>query len=136
MLRVTAAVLIKEGKCLIAKRRTGDALEQLWEFPGGKVEAGETPQACLQREIREELQIEVVVGGFLTESIYDYGRGGIRLMAYSVTWQSGSLRPTVHDGLAWVDGDTIAGYPLAPADIPIAEKVKELLAVSSPRSEG
>lgn len=127
MLQVTAAVLIKEGKCLIAKRRTGDALEQLWEFPGGKVEEGETPQECLQREIREELQIEVTVRDFLTESIYDYGRGVIRLMAYTVTWQSGSLRPTVHDGLAWVDGNAITAYPFAPADIPIAEKVRELL---------
>ncbi|SHJ30420.1 (deoxy)nucleoside triphosphate pyrophosphohydrolase [Propionispora hippei] len=127
MRHVTAAVLLKDGKCLIAKRRTGDALENLWEFPGGKIEDGETPQECLQREIREELQIEVTVGDFLTESIYDYGRGVIRLMAYIVTWQNGNLRLTVHDGLAWVDRNTITGYPFAPADIPIAAKVRDLL---------
>ncbi len=59
MLQVTAAILIKDNKILIAKRLAGDKLPHKWEFPGGKIETGETPEACLKREMHEEFGIEV-----------------------------------------------------------------------------
>jgi 8-oxo-dGTP diphosphatase len=124
MKNVTAALLMKDGFCLIAKRSTQDSLADLWEFPGGKMEEGETPEECLQREMQEEFQIYVEVGHFFAESIYEYEQGTIRLLAYWASWNGDSLYPTVHDEIAWVDKQTIMNYKFAPADIPIVEKLR------------
>ncbi|MDF2563887.1 MAG: hydrolase [Massilibacillus sp.] len=124
MKQVTAALLIKNGLCLIAKRRDGDHLAKLWEFPGGKIEAGETPEECLRREMNEEFQIDVKVGRFFSESIYSYDTGTIQLLVYWVIWQGNSLNPVVHEEIAWVDKETILNYQFAPADIPIVEKLR------------
>lgn len=121
---VVAGLLIKEGRCLIAKRRVGDALANLWEFPGGKIEIGETPEECLKREMLEELQIDVEVGTFFAETSYEYEFGKFKLLVYLVSWQSGALSSTVHDEIAWVDQDTILNYKFVPADIPIAQKLR------------
>jgi len=124
MKRVAAAVLVKDGLYLIAKRRAGDSLANLWEFPGGKIELGETPEECLRREMYEELQIDVEVGQFLCDSIYEYEFGTFHLLAYWVSWEKGCLYLAVHDELAWVDKQTILNYQFAPADIPIVEKLR------------
>jgi 8-oxo-dGTP diphosphatase len=122
--RVTAALLIKDRLCLIAKRKAEDPLANLWEFPGGKIEIGETPEECLKSEMCEEFQIDVEVGDFFAESIYDYKTGTIQLSVYWVSWKGDSLYPTVHDEIAWVDKQTITNYKFAPADIPILEKLR------------
>ncbi len=127
MKTVTAALLIKDGLCLIAKRSATDPLAHQWEFPGGKIEQGETPEECLQREMQEEFQIDVEVGTFFVESIYEYERGTIQLLAYWVNWDGHSLQPTVHDEIAWVTKDTILNYTFAPADIPIVEKWRSVI---------
>lgn len=121
---VIAALLIKDGLCLIAKRRVGDSLGNLWEFPGGKIEVGETPEECLRREIAEELQINVEVGDFFAESIYEYEFGRIQLLVYWVSWYGDILYPTVHDEIAWVDRQTIFNYEFVPADVTIVEKLR------------
>jgi len=121
---VIAALLIKDGLCLIAKRRAGDSLGGLWEFPGGKIEVGETPEECLRREIVEELQIDVEVGDFFAESIYEYEFGTIQLLVYWVSWHGDLLYPTVHDEIAWVDRQTILNYEFVPADVTIVEKLR------------
>ena len=126
MKRVTAGLLMKDGLCLIAKRRAGDSLANFWEFPGGKIEVGETPEECLQREMFEELEINVEIGEFFCESIYEYEFGVIQLLVYWVSWQGDSLYPTVHDELAWVDQQSILTYRFLPADIPIVEKLTSL----------
>ena len=121
---VIAALLIKDGLCLIAKRRAGDSLGNLWEFPGGKIEVGETPEECLRREMVEELQIDVEVEDFFAESIYEYQFGTIQLLVYWVSWSGDMLYPQVHDEIAWVDRQTILNYEFVPADVAIVEKLR------------
>lgn len=123
MKQVTAAVILKEGRVLIAQRSSKDELARLWEFPGGKIEDGETPEECLKREIKEELDIDVDVKDFFAESIYDYENGSISLMAYAVEWLDGELKPMVHDELRWVSRSEISKYEFAPADVVFVKKL-------------
>jgi 8-oxo-dGTP diphosphatase len=124
MKTVTAAILVKNGKILIAQRKHGDKLAQKWEFPGGKIEDGETPEKCLQREMKEEFQIEVSVGKYLGESIYHYPHGSIRLVAYRTFWERGELLPRAHEEFKWVSVHELQYYDFAPADISFVEKLR------------
>ena len=117
---VTAAVIEREGKILLAQRERGDRLAGKWEFPGGKIEQGETPQDCLAREIREELGIEVRVGVFLCSSRFDYEHASVEILAYRCEWVGGELQQNAHQALQWVPPEDIAGVDLAAADRPIA----------------
>ena len=121
---VTAAILKKDGKILIARRRAGDRQANKWEFPGGTVEPHETPQACLKREMQEEFGISVAVGRCLGESIYQYDHGAIRLMAYHTTWESGKIRLEDHAAYRWVSPEHLREFDFAPADIPFVEKLQ------------
>ena len=123
---VTAAIIQKEECILLARRSSGEKLAGFWEFPGGKVENGETPEACLARELHEELRIRVRIGAKSVESLHQYDHGSFRIIAYFVEWLAGDLRPSVHDRLEWVRLDDIEGYQLLPADIPIAASLKKL----------
>ena len=89
MIDVTAAILVKDGKILIAKRKNTDKIPNKWEFPGGKIKSDETPETCLKREIREEFGVDITVGNYLGESVYHYDHATIRLCAYRVNWQRG-----------------------------------------------
>jgi len=123
---VTAAVL-REGKAiLLARRKPGQKLAGYWEFPGGKVEEGETLQACLEREMGEELGIAIRAGEVLATSDYRYQHGAIHLMALAAEMVSGPPIPTVHDQLEWVLVADVLRYQLAPADIPIAKALIDL----------
>ena len=79
---VTAAVIVKDGKVLAARRAPGKHLEGYWEFPGGKLEGNETPERCLERELTEEFSIRSRVGAYIGESVYDYGEKVVRLLGY------------------------------------------------------
>ncbi len=118
---VTAAIITHNNKVLLTRRAPGEKHAGWWEFPGGKVEAGESPESCLRRELREELEIETSIGDKLTESIYSYETGSIRLLAYRATILSGALLLHVHDEYQWVSVAQLTQYSLLPADIPIAE---------------
>jgi len=122
---VAAAVIERNGKVLIARRRKGEAMEGFWEFPGGKIEKDETPEECLARELREELGIEVRVVGFHCSSRFRYGRGEIELRAYRAEIVAGSIKPVVHDEIHWVRPKALLEYQLTGADIPVAEKLAE-----------
>lgn len=122
---VTAAIFINSNKVFIARRAPGQKMAGGWEFPGGKVEANETPEQCLERELFEELGIVVKTKEFFCESIYAYPHGEIRLLAYVVERVSGRLRLCVHDEYQWVELASLLEYPLLPADIPIAQKIIE-----------
>lgn len=123
VIEVTAAILWKEGQVLIGERPIEDGLAHKWEFPGGKIEEGETPEECLKREIQEELGIIVEVKDFFAESVYAYPKGAIRLLAYFTRWETGDLSPMAHKEIKWVDIHELLNYDLAPADIPIAQKL-------------
>jgi 8-oxo-dGTP diphosphatase len=118
---VTAAIILENDQVLLTRRAPGEKHAGGWEFPGGKVEAGESPETCLHRELREELEIETEIGDKLTESIYTYETGAIRLLAYRATILSGALRLHVHDEYRWVSMAELTQYKLLPADILIAE---------------
>lgn len=123
---VTAAIIYKNKKVLIARRAPGEQHEGGWEFPGGKVEIGESPEACLKRELFEEFGIETSIKQFVTESVYEYASGEIRLLAYAVDIIAGEIMLSVHDCIAWVEIEDLLNYRLLPADIPIALKLEEV----------
>jgi len=121
---VTAAIWIEAGRVLVARRPVGPPQGGQWEFPGGKVEPDESPEACLQREICEELGVEIIVGAFFAESLYPYANGAIRLLAYRVHRAApGELRLHVHDELRWVTAAELAAIDFLPADIPLAHRL-------------
>lgn len=129
---VTAAVMIRNNKVLIAQRAPFDKMAGKWEFPGGKVEPGETPEQCLKREIREELEAEIDVLDFFGESIYKYPHGEIRLLAYFCRWTGGDFALKVHSRIEWVGRDELDQFDYAPADIPLIEKLKATMALCFP----
>ncbi|MBT73096.1 MAG: 8-oxo-dGTP diphosphatase MutT [Gammaproteobacteria bacterium] len=118
-MRVVAAVIKKEDKILIARRKEGKHLEFKWEFPGGKVEEGEKEEITIERELLEEFNVKVKVHQFITESFYDYGHIKVKLMAYLVEHIDGVFNPTDHDKIEWIKIEDQKQYDFAPADIPI-----------------
>lgn len=118
---VTAAVLTRNGTVMLARRAMGEHLEQHWEFPGGKIDPGETPETCLERELFEEFRIKARIGDFITVSEFDYPDKHIRLLAYRADLLDGDPELTVHDAIVWVPTDQLLTYDLAKADILIAE---------------
>ena len=125
MIKVAAAFMIHNTKVLIARRKTPQRLAGKWEFPGGKIEAGETPEACLTRELEEEFGITVKVGEFLAESVHRHDKGAFHILAYHTTWLAGRIVPVDHDRCAWAGPDNLLEYDLLPADIELAKSLIE-----------
>ena len=123
MIDVVAAVLIDhDGKVLIARRKEGKKLGGYWEFPGGKVEKGETPETSLIRELQEEMNIDIEVLKYIGENTHRYdGDVDIRLLAYHSRIVRGQIRLMDHDKVMWVNVDKLLNHKLAPADIPIVD---------------
>jgi len=124
MTRVTAAIIKKGGKVLIARRKPGISNQGLWEFPGGKVELDETPERCLERELKEELDIKARAGRLAATGRGVLKEGPFELLAFEVEHLSGEFRLHSHDEIRWVLIEDLAGYELPPAD---REIVAELL---------
>ena len=121
---VVAAILFNDNKVLIAQRAINDPLAGYWEFPGGKIEQGETPEDSLIREMQEEFCIDIEVGEFFGSSLFTYNKGTIRLLAYTCRWAGGEIRSTVHHDYAWTTIDELDQYVFAPADRPLVEKLR------------
>ena len=124
MLIVTAAVIQRDHLIFAARRAPGRHLAGYWEFPGGKVETGESPQTCLARELEEELTIQAQIGEFVAESIFDYGERKICLLAYRVQQFSGEIKLQDHDQSRWLPLQAMDSLQWAPADIPILQALK------------
>ena len=121
MTRVVAAILCREGRILLGRRAPGKTLAGCWEFPGGKIEPGESPAVALRRELKEELAIDIdsVREWMTTRHVYDFGE--IELVAVLARCLTGGdLQSTDHDRLDWVKPEDLLTYNLAPADRPIA----------------
>jgi 8-oxo-dGTP diphosphatase len=124
---VVAAAVVRDGRVLVVRRAPGQKLEGKWEFPGGKVEPGETDQAALEREMLEELGVTGRTEEFVGESVFPYAFGEVLLKLYRFGWHSGDMRLTVHDRLKWVVPGALAGVDFAPADAPLATRLMALM---------
>lgn len=130
ILLVAAAALIDtDGRVLICQRPEGKQLAGLWEFPGGKVETGETPEACLIRELDEELGIQVTnacLAPFVFAS-HDYESFHLLMPLYLCRRWSGFVTAKEHKALAWVKPTELRNYPMPPADAPLVAWLRDLV---------
>ena len=130
LLLVTAAALVDvDGRVLICQRPPGKPLAGLWEFPGGKVEAGESPEACLIRELQEELGItvtEACLAPFVFAS-HAYESFHLLMPLYLVRRWSGTVTAHEHSALAWVKPAKLSDYPMPPADAPLVAWLRDLI---------
>ncbi len=125
MKEVSAALVIKEGKIFIAQRPEGKPLPNLWEFPGGKLEEGETLQQCLKREIKEELSLDVEVGDFIMDTTYSYPNGEFKINLYRTYFpENAEPKLNVHQKFAWVAPEDLDNYEFPPADTDIIRHLK------------
>ena len=122
--RVTAAIIEEKG-CVLVGRRLAGPLAGMWEFPGGKIEPPETPEECLQRELREELDVDAVVGGFFLSSTYIYRHAAIELLVYRAAIIAGEPCLRDHTELRWVAVEDLPSYEFPAADLPIIERLVE-----------
>lgn len=116
MIDVVAAMIRDGGRFLICRRPAGKSNALLWEFPGGKVEAGESDEAALAREIKEELGCEIAVGEFLAETTHVYPNVEIHLSLHAARLISGAPECLEHAGMAWISAREIPDYEFCPAD--------------------
>ena len=122
-IRVVGAVFHDGERFLACRKKPGKPLEGHWEFPGGKIERGETPEQALTREIREELNLIAEVGQKVTTTTYEYDFATIELTTFYCTLVDGDLRLTDHDDTKWVTSTEAAHLTWAPADIPAVEAI-------------
>jgi 8-oxo-dGTP diphosphatase len=116
-----------EGAFLACLRPHGSHLAGLWEFPGGKVEVGETPAAALLRELREELAVDVEVGLPLAPVVWHYDEKSIRLLPFRCRIMAGTLRAVEHERFLWCLPENFDDLPWAPADLPILREILSTL---------
>jgi mutator protein MutT len=120
---VAAALIFAGDKLLITQRRAGDHLEHLWEFPGGKLEAGEMFEGCLAREIREELGIEIRVGELLEDLTHTYPEKRVRLRFYACELVEGEPQAIGCQACKWVTKKNLLENEFPPADANLLERL-------------
>lgn len=121
LLVVAAALFDAEGRILLAQRPEGKSLAGLWEFPGGKLEPGETPEAALVRELHEELSLTVNEASLtpLTFASFTYPHFHLLMPLYACKNWSGPVHPREGQAIAWVETSRLRDYPAPPADLPL-----------------
>lgn len=125
-IEVVAAVIM-DGKKVFATQRGYGEFKDMWEFPGGKTEPGETHAQALRREIMEELDTMVDVGELLETVYYDYPSFHLTMHCYLCTVESGSLVLKEHEAARWLGKDELFSVEWLPADIGVIRKIQELL---------
>ncbi|OWR33148.1 8-oxo-dGTP diphosphatase MutT [Saccharibacillus sp. O23] len=124
-IHVVGAVITENGKVLCAQRGNTKAQPYKWEFPGGKIEEGETPQEALKREIQEEMNCNVEVGERIETTVYEYDFGIVHLTTFYCTLIEGRPMLTEHAAIRWLAAEELGKLDWAPADVPAVGKIKE-----------
>jgi 8-oxo-dGTP diphosphatase len=129
VLVVAAALVDVDGRVLIAKRPHGKPLEGLWEFPGGKVDEGETPEESLIRELAEELNIKVTEACLAPFVFTSHGYDSFHLLMplYLCRRWEGFVAAREHEAIAWVRPERLSDYPMPPADAPLVAWLRDFL---------
>ena len=124
--RVVAAVIRKDNKIFATQRGYGE-FKDGWEFPGGKIEEGETPEQALAREIREELNTEIQVGKLIDTIEYDYPKFHLSMDCFWCEIMQGGLELKEHEAARWLSKEDLYSVDWLPADVGVVERVKEEL---------
>jgi 8-oxo-dGTP diphosphatase len=124
-IHVVAAIIIKDGKIFATQRGYGD-YKDWWEFPGGKIEPGESPEDALVREIREELRAEIKVGELFHTVEYDYPKFHMIMQCYICELISDEIELVEHEAARWLGKEDIGSVKWLPSDIEIVERLKGL----------
>jgi len=133
---VCAAVIVHQGKILLAQRPADKRQGGFWEFPGGKIEPGESPHASLIREIKEELSIDITVGPVLETVYHHYEWGSVLIIAFLCRWLRGEIQHLEVADHHWVTADQFADYAILEADQPILARITHLTLNSSVHEQG
>ena len=123
-IRVTAALILDNGRVFATQRGYG-AYKDWWEFPGGKIEPGETPEEALKREIREELAAEIEVGDFLTTVEYDYPEFHLSMDCFWCRVLEGELKLLEHEAARWLPLDDLLQVKWLPADLEVIGRIRQ-----------
>lgn len=123
-INVVGAVITKDRLVLCAQRGSPGNLAGLWEFPGGKIEPGETPRAALEREITEELHCEVDVGDQVTTTTHEYDFGIVTLTTFYCRLVAGTPKLTEHAAIRWLSPSELTTIDWAPADVPAVVQIQ------------
>ena len=122
-MKVTAGIIRENGKVLIALRKPGTHMAGKWEFPGGKIEPGETPEESLARELMEELAVRAHVGELLCRTFYEGGGVSLELLVFRVERVEGKPAALEHTEIRWVRPEELASYDLADSDRRVVEEL-------------
>lgn len=125
-IEVAAAIITHNGRVFATQRGYGE-FKDGWEFPGGKMEPGETPQQALVREIQEELDTEIEVGELVETVEYDYPGFHLTMHCFLCTIRSGALVLKEHEAARWLTREELDDVDWLPADVAVAEKLKETM---------
>lgn len=123
MIHVIAGIIRNNGKILICQRNGEGDLPLLWEFPGGKLEEGETVEECLVRECREELDVDIRVLGKYADTEYQYPNRTIAFSFFDAEIVSGEVQVNVHNDVKWVLPTELGDYTFCPADVEVVEEL-------------
>ena len=123
MIEVVAALVKRDGRFMICQRPENKSRPLLWEFPGGKVEAGETKEAALARECREELAIELEVGKMFADSTFVYPDISVHLTLFEARIVCGEPKLLEHKDIRWITPEETHLFEFSPADVPFVEKL-------------
>lgn len=122
-IHVVGAIIIDDNKILCAQRGPDKSLPLKWEFPGGKIEAGESAQEALKREISEEMNCQIEIGEQVEHTVYEYDFGIVHLTTFICKLIAGKPELTEHVAIKWLPSNVLASLDWAPADIPAVEKL-------------